>query len=319
MRLAAGSTDTIIVNNRAPSPLTVRALDAAGREVPGAPIRFTWVGGDSMPIDSSGSVTCAQSGDFVVRATLERMETRVAVRCRPVEYLRIRGPVQFVLGDSAMSRPIDLPVEAYGPDGRRVTEFAGSAQVNDSSVATLRGLTVIPRTRGITLAGVTVGDRAAAIGVHIYQRVSTLAALDTLLSVPFEQRLFAVPLRLERGEFQRQPLPPGGWMLAMLPEQGDDPNGIRLRIEGASCQPHLLNAPRRFGCNTGPGASVIVYRPLGSEPGPVVAAGDLLVRRLYPYPGQPVSQNVSDRDCRVSPIPGGSGAARTGCEFSGTR
>lgn len=317
MRLAAGASDTIIVNNRAPSPLPLRALDVAGREVPGAPIRFTWVGGDTLPIDSSGTVSCTRSGNFAVRATLGSMATRVVVRCRPVEYLRIPGPLQFILGDSATSQPLALPVEAYGPDGRRVIEFAGSAQVNDSRVAALRGLTVIPRTRGITLAGVTVGDRSAAIGVHIYQRVSSLAALDTLLSVPFEQRLFAVPLRLEHGEYQRQYLPPGGWMLAMLPEE-DDPDGIRLRVEGAACQAHLLNAPRRFGCNTGPGASVIVYRSLGRRTAPV-ATGELLVRRLYPYPGQSVSQNVSDGECRVSAVAAGTGTPPTACAFSGTR
>jgi hypothetical protein len=98
-----------------------------------------------------------------------------------------------------------------------------------------------------------------------------------------------VPLRLGSGEFQRQHLPPGGWMLAMLPEEDDNPHGIRLRVEGADCQSHLLNTPRRFGCNVGPGAIVTVYRPLGGRDTSAVT-GELLVRRLYPYPGRAIAE-----------------------------
>jgi hypothetical protein len=172
--------------------------------------------------------------------------------------------VQFILGDSEMSRPFQLPVEAYGADGRPVTLFVAGVSIADSSVAVLNGLTLYPRARGITMAWARIGNRGAGTGVHIYQRVSTLGALDTLLRVPPNQRLFAVPLRLESGQLYRQRLPPGGWMLTMLPEDDKDPNGIRLRIQGAGCQANLLNTPRRFGCEAGPTAAVIVYRLFSS-------------------------------------------------------
>ena len=126
-------------------------------------------------------MTCTRPGDLAVRASLGSLTVRVFVRCRPVQYVRIPGPLQFILGDSEMNRPLPLPVEAYGADSRRVVVFAGSADVLDSGVATLRGLILYPRARGITLAGAYIGDRTAAIGVHIYQRVSTPTALDTLL------------------------------------------------------------------------------------------------------------------------------------------
>ena len=122
----------------------------------------------------------------------------------------------------------------------------GRASVADSEIATLRGLTLRPRSRGITHVGAHIGDGSAGVGVHVYQRVDTLAALDTLLRVRPGQRLFAVPLRLAPGELRRQRLPPGGWMLAMLPEDEErNPVGIRLRVEGATCQPNFLNARRR--------------------------------------------------------------------------
>ncbi|MDQ3519930.1 MAG: hypothetical protein M3466_16210 [Gemmatimonadota bacterium] len=281
VRLSSGLSDTIIVNNRRPTPLPVWAVDAAGRTVTGAPIRYEWLDGAPLPVTSTGAVTCTQSGDFAVRADLGGLTARVFVRCRPVEYVRFPGPVQFIINDSQMSRPRKLPVSTYGPDGRPVALFAGGARVEDSSVAALHGLTVYPRTRGITMAGVAIGDRSAAIGLHIYQRVGTLAALDTILRVRPQQRLFAVPLRLESGELHRQRLPPGGWMLTMLPENGDhDSSGIRLRVEGATCQANLLNTPRRFGCSAGSDAAVVVYRAFRSRDASV-ATGDLLVRSLF--------------------------------------
>lgn len=280
VRLATGRSDTVIVNSRRSTPLPIQALDAAGRAVAGAPIRYAWAGGDSLPVDTAGTVTCTRSGDFSVRVSLGLISTRVFVRCRPVEYVRFPGPAQFILGDSEMSRPLQIPVTAYGVDGRPVVVLAGSAEVSDTGVAVLRGLTLYPRSRGIAMAGAYIGERAAWVGVHVYQRVDTLAALDTLLRLDPKQRLFAVPLRLESGEFTRQSLPPGGWMLTMLPEVDRDPNPIRLRIEGAACQANIFNTARRFVCWAGPTASVIIYR-LSSRTRLSAETGYLLVRAVF--------------------------------------
>jgi len=279
-RLSAGASDTVIVNSVRPTALPVRALDAAGRVIAGAPIRYERLAGAALPVTADGKVTCTRAEDATVRAVLGRLTAAVFVRCRPVRHVRIPGPVQFVLGDAELSRPRALPVEAFGPDGRPVALFAGTARVIDGDVAALRGLTVHPRARGITMADARVGDASGAIGVHVYQRVDSLAALDTLLRVRPSQRLFAVPLRLGRGEFRRQRLPPGDWMLAMLPEEERDPHGIRLRIEGAVCTPNYLNTPRRFGCRAGPNAAVVVYRPPGYRP-ERAATANLLVRWLF--------------------------------------
>ena len=280
VRLGTDSSDTLIVNNRSPTTLPVHAFDAAGRTIPAAPIHFTWVSGDSMPIDTAGSLTCKRSGDLIVRASLASLSANVFVRCRPTEYVRIPGPIQFILGDSEMTRPLALPVAAYAADGRPVTMFDATVQVKDHDITTLDGLTLYPRSGGITLAWVRIGNVEAGIGVHIYQRVSSLAALDTLLRVPPEQRLFAVPLRLESGEFHRQRLPPGGWMLAMLPEEDHDPYRIHLRVEDADCQPDFLNAPRRWGCGARASTAVVVYRPFRKSDRSV-ATGYLLVRWLF--------------------------------------
>ena len=91
-----------------------------------------------------------------------------------------------------------------------------------------------------------------------------------------------MPLRLRSGEVRRQSLPPGNWMLAMLPEADTAPDRIHLRVEGPHCQKNLLNSPRRWGCYVRPGtsASVVLYRPPGGAQ-PVAATGYLLVRWLF--------------------------------------
>lgn len=280
VRLSVRANDTIIVNNRLPTRLKVHALDAAGRTVARAPLHFVREGGGSVAVNDTGVVTCSERGDLTVRASVGSIGARFLVRCRPVEYLRMNGPLQFVLGDSMLGQPKELPIEAYGPDGHRVVLIAGYADTGDSAVAALHGLTLYPRNRGISGTFVRVGDRTARTGVHVYVRLATLAGLDTALRIQPEQRELAVRLDLTRGEFQRHRLPPGHWMLAMLPEDEREANGIQLHVDGAECTPNLLNTPRRFGCSAGPNATLIVYRTVRAK-GPEVARADLLVRWLF--------------------------------------
>jgi len=276
-RLAA--SDTILIHSRWPTALPVHALDAEGRTIVGAPIHFEWVDGAALPVTSAGAVTCARSGDLSVRAVLQTLTTRVVVRCQLVEYVRIQW-MQFILGDSQLSQPRSLAVGAYGADGRPVAKFTLSEGLVDSRVASLRETMVSPRAPGRTIAWVHVGDKDAETGVHVYQRVVALDALDTLLRVHPEQRMFAVPLHLAPGQHFRQRLPPGGWMLALLPTGHPAPNPIRLHVDGAACQSDLLNDPGRLGCGATSHASVVVFRPPESRD-PVVATGYLLVGWLH--------------------------------------
>ena len=271
VRLSVGPSDTIIMNNAGLAPLGVHALDAAGDSL-ATPVRYRWTGGDSLAVGDDGRVDCSRRGDVTVRAAAAELSALLTIHCRPVAHVRIPGPLQFVLGDSDMMRPFAVPLEAYDKAGRPVSMIAGALTV-DTAVATLRGLMLSPRARGISVVSAQVGDRDARIGVHIYQRVASLASVDTILRVVPGQRLFAVPLRLRPGEFERRRLPPGPWMLAMLPENDSSDNGIHLRIEHAHCTSHLLNTPRRFGCRSDGEASVVVYRSF--------APGDTSVREGY--------------------------------------
>jgi hypothetical protein len=196
-----------------------------------------------------------------------------------VDTVQIQGPIQFVLGDSELGRPRAFPLGVYGDDGRPIALFTASMFLIDSSVAQLRGTTIYPQLRGVSLVQVNIGDHEGAMGVHIYQRVGGLDALDTLLRVHPGRRQFAVPLHMESGKQYRQWLPPGGWMLTLLPREEDGHNPIRMFVDGAACDSNILNDPGRLGCNAGSRASVIVYRPFSSRP-EAPARAYLLVRGL---------------------------------------
>jgi hypothetical protein len=244
----------VIVNNRRPVWIPVRVLDAAGHVLPDTGVRFQWASGANIPVSAVGELTCARSGDATVRATLGRLATEAVVRCRPVETVRIAGPIQFMLGDTARQ----LPIAVLGPDGRPVDLLEGQVWIEDSSVATVEGLRVRPRAPGATLLAVTIGNRDGAAGVHVYERASTLDGLRQ------ERRLLAVPLRLTPGDMRRWHLPAGEWMLTMWPEE-DEGRGLRLRLEGANCVRSRISK-RRYQCLVRDEASVIVYAPWQAAP-----------------------------------------------------
>ncbi len=279
VRIAGDISDTIIVNSRWPQRFPVHAFDAKGRIVMGAPIRFERIDGADVPIATAGGVQCTKSGDLSVQAALDSLTTMVFVRCRLVDTVQVQGPIQFVLGDSAFGRPRAFPLGVYSADGRPVSLFTASMGLVDTDVATLRGTTIYPRLQGVSLVAVHIGDHEGATGVHIYRRVNALDALDTLLRVHPLRRQFAVPLRMESGTQYRQHLPPGGWMLALLPREEHAPNPIRMLVDGAVCDSNFLNDPGRLGCTAGSRASVIVYRPF-SRPASGPASAYLLVRGL---------------------------------------
>ena len=199
VRLATpDASDTIIINSRWPRGLPVRALDAKGRTVPGAAIRFEWAGGAPLPVTRTGAVTCTSNGDLSVRAVLNDLTSHFVVRCRLVEYVQIPGPIQFILGDSVLSQPRRLGVGVFSADSQPVSVFNADIRLADRSVASLDGATLAPQSRGWTSVSAYIGDREGWTHVHTYQRVDGLDALDTLLRVHPLQRFLAIPLRLDR-------------------------------------------------------------------------------------------------------------------------
>lgn len=249
-RLSVGADDTLVLNNRRPVQIPMRALDAAGREVPVTGVRYEWSSGDSLQVTADGRVTCTRNADASIRAALGSIATNVVLRCRPVQKLHIAGPIQFVLGDSSQV----IPLEATGLDGRPVLLIAGTVSTMRADVVAMEGgLRVRALTAGVSLTSVQVGDEQARVGVHVYEPVSTLNGLRA------DQQLVIVPLRLASGEVRRWHLPAGIWMLTMMPYEGEM-GGLRLRVEGAQCMPAPITR-RRIVCELNQSATVMVYHP----------------------------------------------------------
>ena len=219
----------------------------------------------------------AEGGPRTANTDARPSRLAAATPAKQVSALRIPGPVQFILGDPVLGAPRRLPLEGYGRDGRRVVGLQGTVGVRESEIAALDGLIMTPRRPGATVAWAAVAGAGAGVGVHVYDRFASLAALDTAARIPPARRLLAMPWRLLPGEFLRQALPPGAWMLAMLPEV-DLASGVpRLRVEGARCSRVLT--PRRFVCDAGAGASIVVYRPLTDKDQNLPEADGMLLAR----------------------------------------
>jgi hypothetical protein len=143
-------------------------------------------------------------------------------------------------------------------DGQLVTLLTGNVTVEDSTIATVEGMSVRARAGGSTGLTMRVGDRHAFAEVHVYDRVSTPDRIRP------GQHL-AVPVRLAGGEMRRWRLAasPETYYVAMLPDR-DEESMPRLAIVGASCGPALDT--HSFFCLARNDASVIVYHPQDIDP-----------------------------------------------------
>jgi hypothetical protein len=268
-RIVVGVADTVVVNSRRPTPLPARVLDADGRALDAATaVRFRRTGGAPVPVSASGIVTCTEPGDAVVRATLGALATDVVVRCRPVHVLHAPRRLQVVLGEAAPR----LVLEALGPDSLPVAPLAGVATIDDSTVATLDGLTIRPRSPGATTVRVRVGDHATEASVEVYEPAPTLDGLAAT------RRLVAVPLRLASGEMRRWRIPAGSYLVAILPDRAAGPTP-RVAFVGVNCAPMPAFGADQYSCLAGSRAAVMV---LGAalEEADAERTGHLALRRL---------------------------------------
>ena len=266
-RLVGGTSDTVIINHLRPVQIPVRVFDRDGKALPDSGVRFYWVRGDSVSVSERGAVTCIRSTDAIVRGVIGSISNDLLVRCRPVDKLYVNGPIQFLLPDTAQ----EMQLVARGLDGQVIDLLNGRSEIVDTAVATIDGIRVVPRSPGSTVGTVRFGNRSAGFGVHVYERVSSLNALEK------GKQFVGIPLRLSGAETRTWRLPAGSWMLTMLPES-DESAGLRLRVEGGSCS-LLRLTKRRYGCYVKTDAKVIVFNPAIHDS--VERTGQLLVRPVY--------------------------------------
>lgn len=266
-RLVAGAADTVIVNYTHEAKIPLRVLDERGHVLSDSGARYRWVGGDSLSISSDGRVKCLHSMDASVEVSLNHLRKGIVVRCRPIAKIRIAGPVQFILPDTAK----ELRMQILDTDDKEVSLLNGTSGMLDSTIASLDGIRVIPKAPGSTVASVRFGNRTASVGVHVYETASTLDVLR------HGNKMVGVPLRMSGGETKTWSLPPGTWMITMLPES-DETTGLQLRIDGANCTPLQLTR-RRYGCLVKGDAWLTIFHPSPNPTAPTLS-GELLVRHV---------------------------------------
>jgi len=264
-RLVIGLNDTLVVNNMQPMHIPVRAVDVSGDDVPVTGVRYDWVSGDSIPVSANGVVHCTRNADATILISLDAISRSAVVRCRPIVALRAFGPMQLVVGEMVQK----VEFEAIGLDGKPVDLVAGSMSTMRSDIVGIEpALRVRAKVPGVSLTTLYVGDRNARLGIHVYQRVRDLRALNS------GSPGVALALRLNGGETQRWPLPVGSWMITMTPYE-DESRGLRIMVHGASCSPMRIS-PRRQECTIyRPGATLEISHPSGA--GAPALTGELFI------------------------------------------
>ena len=253
-RLVAGVADTVIVNDRRPVRLPVQVLDSKSRVLPDTGVRFELTSGGPIALSNTGVVTCAQSGDARVGASLGKLATQLIVRCRPVRDVHALRMVNLVVGGP----PQDLPFEAIGVDGQPVTLLTGQVTIRDGTIAAIDGLRIRALAMGSTSITMRVGNRVAYSSVHTYAPATSPEGL-----LPGQR--VAVPVRLASGEMKTWQLAasPESYFLTMLPD-ADEESMPRFAVVGAACARGL--GPHSFFCLAKTDASVIVYHPQDVDP-----------------------------------------------------
>ena len=281
VRIVAGRSDTVLVNSHKPTLLPIHVLDAAGHELNASGLEYRVVSGDSLGLSRRGVVSCARRGDTRLRASLANLTTEFVLLCRPVKGFRFMfdpGPPLLVGGP-----PRELALGAIGMDDMPVTLLAGTATIEDSGIAVLRGLTVEPRSAGATFVGVDIGDCVHWVYVEVDEPVASSRDLER------RNQVFIVSqLRLVAGEIRSWAIPRGDFMFTLRPEL-QAKKDLVLGGVNVNCVSHP-DVGQTYHCLAFDRAAIVVrnMRPAGQGS---ALAGDLFVKRmdaLAPAPAKPV-------------------------------
>ena len=269
-QLVVGTADTVLVNSRRPVTLPVRLLDAKGRELRAQNVRFEQIAGEHVPLTSDGRVTCPTRGDAVLRASVLDLTSEFIVLCRPVKGFRLVADPDppLVVGEP----PRDLALGAVGVDDLPVNLLAGTATVQDSTIAGLRGLTIIPRHAGNTDIFVDIGDCVYSMFIEVAESVRSSLDLER------RDQLFTVPsLRLVAGEIRTWPVPRGEYQLWLHTAANAE---RQLVLGGASMNcANWSGAEQKYHCLAFDNAAVIVRNMQPAGRGKALE-GVLAIRRM---------------------------------------
>lgn len=264
VRLVAGRADTIVVHNRQAVQLPVFGVGRRGDTVALRNLRFRRLSGAPIRVTSSGMATCDRAADAQVEVSHRRLSSRFVLMCRPILGFRFRGNASLLLGGPA----VPMQLDAVGMDGESVAPIFGTAIVEDSSVATMRGMFIAAKAPGRTRVQVEAGDCSTEIGVEVNERVHSLDSLR-----PFQE--FATPVSIVAGEVQAWPIVKGDYLIDFQPLDSAS-RELAIGAAGAQCVGSSL---RGYHCLALQPAKIVLRHPGDAGSGATVT-GTLSVRLL---------------------------------------
>ena len=268
VRLVAGTSDTVVVNDRLPTSVPVYGLDEAGRRIDVRGVLFESLSEDGITLSRDGQVKCSRRADATSRATLGGASTAFTLLCRPIRGFVMHEDMRLVMGGPGE----DLDASAVGVDGQAVSLLAGSVTVEDTMVVSVHEGRVYPRTPGRTRIHVQAGGCATGILVEVFERVGSTAAMQ-----PFQQYVVA-PLRLVGNELRTWPVAPGRYELLLVADSASR-HALTLGASASNCA-RWPSDETRYVCIARENASVIVRNPESVGKGHDAAAS-LFVTRVF--------------------------------------
>jgi len=271
VRLVAGTSDTVVVNDNVPVPVPLYGLNESGRRIDVRSVRFDPISANGVLLSADGQVTCSQRADATGRATVGNVSTMFALLCRPIRGFASHDNLQLIVGDA----PEELNARAIGVDGQAVTLLAGAATVQDSAVASLDNGRVRARKPGRTFIDVEAGGCAMDFVVEVFERADSTAAMQ-----PW-QEFTLTPLRLVGGELRTWRIPPGKYELLLVPDTTAHGKAI-LGASASNCSRWPGDA-ERYTCIARENASVIVRNASAPGRGHDAAANLFITHQFDSY------------------------------------
>lgn len=245
VRVTAGRSDTIVVNNVRQTRLSAYSLNRDGDTLSGRPVLWRQVGGDARSLISEGIVDCSQRRNVDAEVASGEVAARIAILCRPLMM------VYFTPGEAIRLKggPVPYGLTGVGRDGQPVLQIAGTVVLQDTSVIGLVDGQIIPRRVGDAWIRVTAGDCDEYVPVTVEDPVADTDSLE--VNRPYEESLAMVA-----GEWKTWQVPPG---LTFITVTGDSASlaSLQLAASRANCA-RIRIVAKGISCILGDTSRIVV-------------------------------------------------------------
>ncbi len=246
--LRVGRADTVVVNHQHAVPLPLTAVFQNGDTVGQPAARWRQVGGPSLNLTDSGTVTCTAAFDARVVAEYESRRAEALIRCRPIKgFLFFGNSVSMRLSDA----PAVYPINAVDVDGNPVPLIAGEAVIEDTSIAELDSGRVIAKRYGSTSIRIRAGNCSTRVSVTIRDTVASLADIQPFVDYKHSMTLVS-------GEYWSSALP-AGHLILRLDTDSLAHDRVALGVLRANCA-RIRESRQELSCMTGDTSIVVVRR-----------------------------------------------------------